>query len=215
MGFQILLSGESSPTNGQIAIAPLAIPDLPGDYNLSGTVDLADYTLWRDQLGAQVASTAGADGNANGVVDRGDYLLWKKQFGKTLDPQAFGDTNVESQEHDDGDHEISGTIRHGGGIAVAKASYTSQMSYLHGLDLAIGEYETRADRLNLASRLSNESAEALIASEAPFFYWLEPDREPEVPSLETSSINPQHQDEIDRFFAALDRDERDLFEIIL
>ena len=50
-------------------------PQLAGDYNHSGIVDAADYTLWRDTLGSTTNLTA--DGNGNGVIDAGDYDLWK------------------------------------------------------------------------------------------------------------------------------------------
>lgn len=55
-----------------------------GDYNGDGMVNLADYTVWRDTLGATVAySGDGADGNANGVVDAADYFEWKNHFAQT------------------------------------------------------------------------------------------------------------------------------------
>ena len=54
-----------------------------GDYNLDGTVNAADYAIWRDHLSAAVTSGTAADGNGNGRVDAGDYELWKSQFGNT------------------------------------------------------------------------------------------------------------------------------------
>lgn len=57
---------------------------LEGDFNGDGTVNLADYTVWRDTLGATVANSGdGADGNANGVVDAADYVVWKNHFAQT------------------------------------------------------------------------------------------------------------------------------------
>lgn len=50
-----------------------------GDYNRDGTVDAADYTLWRDTLGS--TSALAADGDGNGTVDAGDYLVWKSAYG--------------------------------------------------------------------------------------------------------------------------------------
>lgn len=53
----------------------------PGDYNGDGMVNLADYTVWRDNLGAATEeSLNGVGDNMNGV-DAGDYQLWKQQFG--------------------------------------------------------------------------------------------------------------------------------------
>jgi hypothetical protein len=53
-----------------------------GDYNLDGTVNLADYTLWRDTLGAMGPGLA-ADGDGSETVDTADYAIWKTNFGMT------------------------------------------------------------------------------------------------------------------------------------
>jgi hypothetical protein len=53
---------------------------LEGDYNGDGEVNLADYTVWRDSLGATGKNLA-ADGNFDWVVDAEDYGLWKNNFG--------------------------------------------------------------------------------------------------------------------------------------
>jgi hypothetical protein len=63
----------------QLATAALATL-LAGDYNEDGTVDAADYTVWRDTLGQTGAGLA-ADGNGNGNVDAADYSVWKNHFG--------------------------------------------------------------------------------------------------------------------------------------
>jgi hypothetical protein len=56
-------------------------PDpLAGDYNGDGSVDLADYPVWRDALGTSLAA---ADGDGDGVVDGDDYTIWKWTFGNT------------------------------------------------------------------------------------------------------------------------------------
>ncbi|WP_146584948.1 hypothetical protein [Posidoniimonas polymericola] len=52
----------------------------PGDYNLDGVVDGADYTVWRDNQGS--TTNLLADGNLNGVVDSGDLLVWRQNFGE-------------------------------------------------------------------------------------------------------------------------------------
>jgi CSLREA domain-containing protein len=56
---------------------------LAGDYNHNGIVDAADYTGWRDRLGANVTPGSGADGNGDGVVDQLDYGVWRTYFGAT------------------------------------------------------------------------------------------------------------------------------------
>ncbi len=54
---------------------------LPGDFNDDGMINLADYTVWRDHLGAATESALNGNGNNTGGVDTGDYLLWKMHFG--------------------------------------------------------------------------------------------------------------------------------------
>lgn len=54
-----------------------------GDFNGDGVVNLADYTVWRDNLGASESGGA-LHGNGNGgIVDASDYTLWKSNFGNT------------------------------------------------------------------------------------------------------------------------------------
>jgi hypothetical protein len=45
----------------------------PGDYNLDGAADAADYTTWRDTLGS--TTDLRADGNGDGVVDEADLEI--------------------------------------------------------------------------------------------------------------------------------------------
>jgi endoglucanase len=54
-------------------------PFVPGDYNVDGTVDAADYAVWRDQLGS--ATALPNDDTAGVAVD--DYQRWKSNFGLT------------------------------------------------------------------------------------------------------------------------------------
>jgi hypothetical protein len=43
---------------------------LPGDFNNDGSVDAADYAVWRKGLG--------------GVFDEEDYIAWRTNFGVTM-----------------------------------------------------------------------------------------------------------------------------------
>jgi hypothetical protein len=54
---------------------------VPGDYNVNGTVDAADYTKWRDNLGATI--TLPGEGVTPGVVTQEDYDFWKTNFGNS------------------------------------------------------------------------------------------------------------------------------------
>ncbi len=60
-----------------------AVGGVPGDYNGNGTVDAADYTVWRDTQGATVTPGTGADGSNNGIIDAADYTYWQTRFGNT------------------------------------------------------------------------------------------------------------------------------------
>lgn len=78
---------------GQMRLSSLrlekVLETLPGDYNLDGRVNLADYTVWRDNLGAS-ASTGQVvgDGDLDRDVDADDYGVWKSNFGRTSQDQS-------------------------------------------------------------------------------------------------------------------------------
>ena len=55
---------------------------IPGDFNDDGVVNAADYTVWRDNLGATDESTLNGNGSSNGVVDAADYNLWVANYGE-------------------------------------------------------------------------------------------------------------------------------------
>lgn len=59
---------------------------LLGDYNSDGTVNAADYTLWRDKLGN---ATALANDDTSGVGPD-DYTRWKTNFGQSLPAGSAG-----------------------------------------------------------------------------------------------------------------------------
>lgn len=54
---------------------------LAGDFNGDGMVDVADYTVWRDNLGAGDESSLNGAGDGLNGVDIEDYNLWKTNFG--------------------------------------------------------------------------------------------------------------------------------------
>jgi hypothetical protein len=63
---------------------PPAIPTPTGDYNHNGTVDAADYVVWRRTLNQTgVPAGSGADGSANGTIDADDYTFWRQRFGNS------------------------------------------------------------------------------------------------------------------------------------
>ncbi len=59
-------------------------PALLGDFNRDGIVNSADYIVWRNCLGQDMALPYdGADGDGDGRITRNDYLIWKSNFGHT------------------------------------------------------------------------------------------------------------------------------------
>lgn len=64
-----------------ITIVAAVTAGYPGDYNLDGKVDAADYTVWRDTLGQSGVGLA-ADGNSDETIDDLDYMVWREHFGE-------------------------------------------------------------------------------------------------------------------------------------
>ena len=63
---------------GVIEYVPVSAPaGVPGDYNNNGTVDAADYVLWRK--GGPLQN----EGDTPGVVNAADYDFWRSRFGAT------------------------------------------------------------------------------------------------------------------------------------
>jgi hypothetical protein len=56
-----------------------------GDYNNDRIVNAADYTTWRNTLGANATPQgSGADGVPDGLIDGADYTFWKTHFGQVV-----------------------------------------------------------------------------------------------------------------------------------
>ena len=58
-------------------------PVLFGDFNEDGTVDTADYVVWRHNFGYSGSDFLG-DHNNSGVIDMGDYQIWRSHFGQSV-----------------------------------------------------------------------------------------------------------------------------------
>jgi hypothetical protein len=54
-----------------------------GDYNVNGTVDAADYVLWRENLNQNVTLP---NDPTPGMVTAADYDVWRANFGKSGPP---------------------------------------------------------------------------------------------------------------------------------
>jgi subtilase family serine protease len=71
-------SAGCSPTPGVGQLAPL-----PGDINVDGLVDVADYNIWAANVGAPDATWTMGDLNDDGLVDVADYNIWAANVGST------------------------------------------------------------------------------------------------------------------------------------
>ncbi|TWT47413.1 beta strand repeat-containing protein [Botrimarina hoheduenensis] len=67
-------------TPGSVALD--VVSALPGDYNNDGSVDAADYTVWRDNVGA--AAGALVNDIDGGPIGTAQYATWRVNFGDTL-----------------------------------------------------------------------------------------------------------------------------------
>lgn len=81
-GNDVWFSSSEGAAAPELVIEVAAIPTLPGDYDGNGTVEQADYDVWRNSYGS--TTLLDADGNENGVIDTGDYTIWRDNLGASL-----------------------------------------------------------------------------------------------------------------------------------
>ena len=75
---------------GEVEDYFLGLNYLSGDYNHNGTVDNADFIVWRTMNGQNVAPFTGADGNGDGVVNQADYDVWRLTMASRFRPRVRG-----------------------------------------------------------------------------------------------------------------------------
>ena len=76
------VSGHDGSTYYNLTLSPEVVP-LLGDFNDSGTVDAADYTVWKDNLGGDASVLHGNGVTTTTAVSGADYALWKNHFGES------------------------------------------------------------------------------------------------------------------------------------
>ncbi len=78
-----LISPTGVTVNGKVSYLNVPAPK-PGDYNNDGTVDAADYVVYRNHKGETFTLTNVNPAAATpGVVDLEDYTFWKAQYTAT------------------------------------------------------------------------------------------------------------------------------------
>ncbi len=88
-GLDIVWHAEEGGGDFEIMLAT----QFPGDYNLDGIVDQADYTVWADSYG-DAGIGLFADGNGDYVIDQADYTVWADNYGNRL----FGESSTSVPE---------------------------------------------------------------------------------------------------------------------
>lgn len=66
---------------GANSVQLVVVSDLAGDYNNDGTVDAADYVVWRKNNGTTINLPNDPFG---GTIGSAQYATWRSNFGKTL-----------------------------------------------------------------------------------------------------------------------------------
>jgi len=77
-------------TNRVILSDFMASLGLPGDYNGDGSINAADYTVWRDALTA--AESVLLNDPTPGTVDESDFFYWRAHFGESFGGGAAAGT---------------------------------------------------------------------------------------------------------------------------
>jgi hypothetical protein len=91
LSLPVLAVGRTWDTSNLYTIGVLKVvasAAVPGDYDGNGMVDAADYTVWRDTLGAAITPGSGADGDGDGVVGDADFQVWRDNFGQGTENSA-------------------------------------------------------------------------------------------------------------------------------
>ncbi len=65
-------------------------PELPGDFDGTGTVDQGDYDVWRGSFGQNVTPYTLGDGNGDGIVNAADYTVWRNHLGQSTGGAGAG-----------------------------------------------------------------------------------------------------------------------------
>jgi len=75
---------------GTVVYDPVVAATLPGDFNGDQVVNMLDYNVWRDNVGAsESVLEPGSSDDGTNTVDIGDYTTWQSNFGATAAGSAI------------------------------------------------------------------------------------------------------------------------------
>jgi hypothetical protein len=80
---RIVATASDSNNAGTSEFSAASHPTLPGDFNLDGNVDGADFVVWAKFNGATNAVYTQGDADFDGNVDSDDYDIWFANYGDT------------------------------------------------------------------------------------------------------------------------------------
>ena len=90
--YELTIGGQKIPLTLSKGDSVYSLVIAPGDFNGDGTVDTADYVVWRSTHGSN--TDLRADGNGDGTIDDADYGVWRAHFGTTYGGDMLGITMV-------------------------------------------------------------------------------------------------------------------------
>jgi hypothetical protein len=91
--FEYVLNGDKL-ISAPVMYGTISVGAVAGDYNNDGTVNAADYTVWRDHLNQAYQLTNEGPGQTPGNVTIEDYTFWKTHFGEQAGGGALGNLAV-------------------------------------------------------------------------------------------------------------------------
>jgi hypothetical protein len=94
---QLLYAGPNEALLHSAKVSYVTGPSgISGDYNANGTVDAADYVVWRKTDGTQ---TTLPNDETPGSVTTADYAVWRTNFGRTALGAALGSASAVPEPH--------------------------------------------------------------------------------------------------------------------
>lgn len=77
--YDVTINGHTYSLSLKKGTTTYSLITAPGDYNGDGTVDAADYIMWRSTTGSTIDLRA--DGNGDRVIDDNDFAIWRSTVG--------------------------------------------------------------------------------------------------------------------------------------